>query len=70
MLTAQYDAKRFEIVQDEPDVGVYLYVYDNDQCVRDLLQNDTETCIEIAFEEYGIPKDGWQQVPDAADFKK
>jgi hypothetical protein len=60
MLTALHNGNRFEIVQDEPEVGVYLYVYDNRQCVRDILQNDVETCIEIAFEDYGVPKDVWQ----------
>jgi len=60
MLTARHNGNRFEIVADEPEVGVYLYVYDNDLCIRDVLQNDVETCIEIAFEDYGVPKDVWQ----------
>jgi len=60
MLTARHNGKLFEIVPDEPDVGVYLYVYDNSLCIRDELQNDVKTCIEIAFEDYGVPRDVWQ----------
>ena len=60
MLTARHNGNLFEIVPDEPDVGVYLYVYDNSLCIRDVLQNDAKTCIEIAFEDYGVPRDVWQ----------
>lgn len=61
MLTAQRDGLRFEIVTDEPEVGVYLYVYDAEKCIRDILQNDVQTCIEIASEDYQVPREDWQK---------
>ena len=63
MLTAIHKGNKFEIVQDKPEVGVYLYVYDDDRCIRDELQNDIETCVEIAFEDYGVPKAIWKSNP-------
>lgn len=68
MLTAHYGGTKFEIVQDEPEVGVYLYVYDDGRCIRDELQNDVETCKEIAFEDYGVPKEIWKR--DGTDSTK
>ena len=61
MLTTTYNGNEFKIIPDNPDVGVYLYVYDDGRCVRDELQNDVETCKEIAFEDYGVPKDVWRK---------
>lgn len=60
MLRAAHDGSKFEIVPDKPEVGVYLYVYDDGRCVRDELQNDVQTCKDVAFEEYGVPRDAWK----------
>jgi hypothetical protein len=60
MLTAAHNSIEFEIVLDKPEVGVYLYVYENGRCVRDELQNDVEACKDVAFEDYGVSKDSWK----------
>jgi hypothetical protein len=60
MLTAAHNGSEFKIVPDKPEVGVYLYVYDDGRCVRDELQNDVQTCKDVAFEEYGVPRDAWK----------
>ncbi len=64
MMKAQHNDLQFVIEEDHPDVGVYLYVYQNGKCVRDFLQNDKATCIAIAFEDYGVPKELWSELSD------
>ena len=54
------------IEPDLPDVGVYLYVYENGKCVRDFLQNDVLTCIEVAFQDYGVPRGKWRKTAESA----
>ena len=49
----------FKIEEDYPEVGVYLYVYENGYCVKDYLQNDIDTCKALALEEYNVPLDSW-----------
>ena len=56
---AQYENKFLKIEEDYPEVGVYLYVFENGKCIKDYLQNDIETCKLIAFEEYNIPQNSW-----------
>ena len=55
-----HDNRVFRIEEDFPEVGVYLYVYENGQCVMDYLQNDIGTCKIIALEEYNVPLDSWK----------
>ena len=49
----------FKIEEDYPEVGVYLYVYENEHCIKDYLQNDIETCKALALEEYNVPINSW-----------
>lgn len=51
----------FIIEEDNPEVGCYLYVFKNNICIADILQNDIYTCKIIAYEEYGVAMDSWQQ---------
>jgi hypothetical protein len=63
-LVAQPDAgtgRRFVIEEDDA-VGVYLYVYEDDRCIRDHLQDSLEMAVNTAFEDYQVPKDQWQRV--------
>lgn len=62
-LRAEHDGRRFLIVPDLPEVGIYLHVYEGDLCVRDDLQNDISTCIRVARERYGVPTGSWMDVP-------
>lgn len=64
MKRAEHNRLRFEIVEDNPDVGFYLYVYDSNLCIADYLQNDEEMCKRFACEEYGVEPTLWQEVPE------
>ncbi len=57
---AEHNNLTFRIEENNPDVGVYLYVFENDNCIKDYLQNDIKTCMEIGLEKYGIPLNGWK----------
>jgi hypothetical protein len=61
ILETLHNGKVFKIEEDYPEVGVYLYVYEDDQCVNDYLQNDIETCKELAFEDFGVPLCSWKE---------
>jgi len=61
-LEAKYNGKVFIIEEDMPEVGAYLYVLEGGRCVVDYLQNDIETCIAQAFEEFGVPFDSWVNI--------
>ena len=56
---AEHNNLVFKIEEDYPEVGVYLYVYENGNCIRDFLQNDVDTCKDLAYEEYQVPLDKW-----------
>jgi len=64
MKIAEYNRLRFEIVKDNSDVGYYLYVYDEDRCIADYLQNDEDTCKQVALEEYGVEPSSWRDKPE------
>jgi len=54
----------FKIEEDYPEVGVYLYVYENERCVFDYLQDNIEICKKFAFEEFNVPIDSWKLKED------
>ncbi|MDR1054432.1 MAG: hypothetical protein LBL90_01055 [Prevotellaceae bacterium] len=49
----------FKIEEDYLEVGAYLYVYENERCIYDYLQDDIEMCKEFAFEEFNVPMNSW-----------
>lgn len=61
VLKAEYNGLNFKIEEDLPEVGVYLYVYRNNKCFKDYLQNSIDTCKEIALEEFGVPLEKWSE---------
>ena len=61
---AVHNRLRFEIVEDHPDIGFYLYVYDGNRCIADHIQNDEGTCKRFAYEEYRVEPTLWQEVPE------
>ena len=64
-LVAKHNRKTFEIVEDNPDVGFYLYVYDtNCKNTHDHLQDTLEITKEFAFEEFGVPLNSWTTAKD------
>ncbi len=59
-LECKFGDKRFKIEEDLPNIGCYLYVYDQKaKCIADHLQDDLKTIIDFAFKEYQIPKNHW-----------
>ena len=58
----------FEIKEDS-SVGFYLYVFENDKCIYDLLQDTFEIAIESAWEDYGVPKNAWEKIENDASRK-
>lgn len=56
---AEYKELTFKIEEDYPEVGVYLYVYKEGKCIKDMLQDTIDICKEVALEEYGVPIDFW-----------
>ncbi len=61
IFTAEYKELSFRIEEDYPEVGIYLYVYKNNVCIKDFLQDTIDICKEIAFEEYKVPIDFWKE---------
>jgi hypothetical protein len=59
MLNAVFNGLKFVIEEDNPDVGAYLYVYRDGNCIYDYLQNDVNMCVRFAFEDFGVPEDIW-----------
>jgi hypothetical protein len=53
--------RHFVIEQDDA-AGFYLYVYENDYCIRDHLQDTLEVTIDVALEDYGVPKESWKRL--------
>jgi hypothetical protein len=60
-LEIEHDGLNFKIEEDLPEVGVYLYVYRDNKCIKDYLQNNIEICKKIALEEFGVPIGKWDQ---------
>lgn len=59
-LISKYNNQTFEIVEDNPEVGFYLYVFDsNGKNTHDHLQDTLEITKKFAFEEFGVPLDSW-----------
>lgn len=45
-------------------VGFYLFVFEDDVCIYDQLQDTLEIAIESAWEDYGVPKNAWVKVDE------
>ena len=56
----------FNIVHD-PNVGFYLYVFENNVCIQDHLQDSFQIATESALEYFDVPTDIW--VMDTAAIK-
>ena len=57
-----FESCTYEILEDLPEVGFYLYKYNQDgKCDYDTLQNTFETCVDVAYEEFNVPKSLWEK---------
>lgn len=49
----------FIIEEDNLDIGWYLYVYKNQKCIADYLQDTLEIAKKFAEEKYKVPFNSW-----------
>lgn len=64
-LIANVGSNTYIIRPDLPEVGAYLYVFENEgRDVGDYLQDTIQICIEFAFEEFAVPMDAWREKED------
>ena len=61
VFTAEYKGLTFVIKEDLPEVGVYLFIYKDDNCIKDILQDTINICKEVALEEFGVPIEIWKE---------
>lgn len=57
ILKAEHKGKGFKIVEEVPEVGVY--VYENDVYIKDFLQDSIFDCKDIAYKNYGVEDSKW-----------
>lgn len=53
---------RYYEIKYDPNVGFYFYVFENDKCIHDYLQDTLELAMECALEDFGVPKEAWEKV--------
>jgi hypothetical protein len=52
--------RNFEIRHD-PLAGFYLSVFEGVNCVADYLQDSLELAMDMAFEDYAVPRNAWEK---------
>lgn len=57
-----HHGKLFKVEEDYPEIGAYLYVYENGRCEYDYLQNSIKDCMEFAVEQFGVPINSWNEL--------
>ena len=50
-------------IREDSAVGFYLYVLEGGKCIYDDLQDDLETVMEVALEEFGVRTEDWKVEP-------
>lgn len=58
---AQKDNLLFKIEEDLPDVGWYLFMYEDGKDIYDTLQDTLKDCQEFALEEFDVPLSSWEK---------
>lgn len=63
ILKAEHEGCKYRIEEDKPEVGWYVYRFDeNGKCTHDYLQNTEKIAIEFAEERFGVPQEIWKGV--------
>ena len=65
---AHYNKLIFIIDEDLAEVGVNLYIVENNLPIKDYCQNNIYVCKEQAFEDYGVPIESWDDLTDLSGF--
>ena len=58
-LSASRAGLRF-VIECDPSVGWYLYVYQGDRCTHDFLQDTLDHALSQAESEFGVAKSAWK----------
>ena len=58
---ADHGGRRFEIIEDLPEVGFYVYIYKDGKCTHDYLQDTFDKAKEFAYEDFAVPLDSWHE---------
>jgi len=53
---------RYFEIKEDPYAGFYLYVFEDDKCIYDSLQDTFEIAVECAWEDYNVPKASWKKI--------
>ncbi|QMU62224.1 MAG: hypothetical protein GKR92_11180 [Gammaproteobacteria bacterium] len=53
---------KYVIKEDLPEVGWYLFVYENDICIKDYLQETLAIAKEQAQEDCSVPENAWEEI--------
>ncbi len=59
LFVAERGAERFEIIEDLPEVGFYVFRYLNGQNTHDYLQDNLPTACLCAENEWGVKPTDW-----------
>tara|TARA_Y100001935_G_scaffold239088_1_gene226265 strand:+ start:1484 stop:1693 length:210 start_codon:yes stop_codon:yes gene_type:complete len=53
---------RFVIEEDKPEIGWYLYVYQNGVCTHDYLQDSLAIAKKQAQDQFSVPLEEWKEI--------
>lgn len=57
-------SRTYVIEPSSPEIGAYLWIYEEGRDIADHLQDSIEDCIEFAFEDFAVPRDSWVEKSD------
>jgi hypothetical protein len=49
-------------IEHDPQVGYYLFIWKEGQCIRDELQDTLEIAMQSAEDSYGVARSAWVKV--------
>lgn len=60
-LEAKHGGRRF-VIEADPAVGFYLYVFDADRCTHDYVEDSLASAREFASEQFGVSNHVWREI--------
>jgi len=66
LLRASHAGRRFCIKFGGEGIGYYLYVYDEEGCTQDYLQDTLDLARACALEMFGVPAESWTEADERA----
>ena len=53
---------RHYVIEHDPAVGFYLFVFEGDESKYDYLQDTLDIAMSQAEEKFGVPRSSWRQI--------